>query len=128
MEGITGGVNHGNGENESVWEYREGKNKQLRSPERAVGQQLPEKQSFQLSQASPELCLGRKHGCLQVQSTSTFPKAAQAPGGEGTCTVRNAGVVEAELSVLQTACSGLLPATPLKPRSNLARFCSRHVS
>jgi len=32
VEGITGNVNHGNREHESVWDYREGKNKQLRSP------------------------------------------------------------------------------------------------
>lgn len=32
VEGITGSVNHGNGENGSIWDYREGKHKQLRSP------------------------------------------------------------------------------------------------
>lgn len=32
VEGITGSINHRNGENESIWDYREGKNKQLRSP------------------------------------------------------------------------------------------------
>lgn len=31
VERITGNVNHGNRENESLWDYREGESKQLRS-------------------------------------------------------------------------------------------------
>lgn len=87
MEGITGSINHGNGENESIWDYWEGKNKQLRSPLRATAQQLQQQQSSRLISSQPQAFPGKGAGLFTGTEHLDFSQDSTMPCGEGTRTV-----------------------------------------
>lgn len=87
VERITGSTNHGNEENESIWDYREGTNKQLRSPLQAEAQQLQQKQSSQPISSQPQAFLGKEVGLFTGTEHLDFSQDSIMPRGEGMCTV-----------------------------------------
>lgn len=117
-ERITGSINQGNGDNKSMWDHGEGKTKQLRSPQQAAAQQ----QALSPSQASPKLCLGRNLGSLQVQSTLFFPQTAQGHARRACGPYKPLQGCGGANSIF-----GVASSYPLKPQSDLARFCSGRV-
>lgn len=121
-EGITGGINHGNGEKESVWD--EGRVRSSRAA-RSSSTAQTQSRALSLSHTSPELCLGKK-GCLQVQSALIFPNAAPHHAERAHVLIKSqrggSGAVGGANSTFSA-----VPAAPLKPQSNFAWFCSRCV-